>query len=238
MMPCGRVISSLIPFQIPAGKPDLLQRQQRALAVQEPEHDAFAEGRGHDRNADVHVLAADLDAHAAVLGQPLLGDVQAGHDLDARRDACLVPLLNGQDVVEDAVDAEPGDQVLLEGLDVDVARPLADGLGQERIDQPDDGRVVGDLEQVRGLFQLRGQERKIVLLHLLDRVLGLVHFLAVETVDGIEDLFGRGEPERNIGVEQDAQIVDGRERKRFGGRGDDGCRSPGGAEAPALFSHR
>ena len=146
---------------------------------------------------------------------------RSGHDLDARGDAGLEALLDRQDVVEDAVDAEPRDHVLLKRLDVDVARPLADGLGQERVHEPDDRRVVGDLEQVRGLVELGGEERKVVLFHLLHRVLGLVHVLAVETVDGIEDHFGRGEAERDVGAEQHPEVVDGREEERFGGGGDD-----------------
>ena len=48
-------------------------------------HHALAVGRGQDGDADVDVLAGDLDADAAVLGQALLGDVEAGHDLDAAR---------------------------------------------------------------------------------------------------------------------------------------------------------
>ena len=47
------------------------------------------------------------------------------------------------DLVEHAVDAEADAEHLLVRLDVDVARALADGVGQERVHQADDRRLLG-----------------------------------------------------------------------------------------------
>ncbi len=46
-------------------------------------------------------------------------------------------------------------------LDMDVRRVFLDGLGQQRVDQPDDGRVVVALQQVRGLGNVLGQMREV-----------------------------------------------------------------------------
>jgi hypothetical protein len=52
--------------------------------VEHAQHDFFAVNGGHDGDAQVVILAADLDAHAPVLRQAALGDVQAAHDFEAR----------------------------------------------------------------------------------------------------------------------------------------------------------
>ena len=65
------------------------------------------------------VLAVDRDADAAVLRQPPLGDIEAGHDLDARDDRAA---MCGGGVCrprQHAVDAEADGKAALEGLDVD-----------------------------------------------------------------------------------------------------------------------
>ena len=100
---------------------------------------------------------------------------------------------------------------------MDVARAFPDGLGQQRVHKPDDRCVIGCLEQVRGLVEFRREERQVLFLHLLHRVLGAVHVLAVQSIDGVEDHFGGGQTEGNICVEQDPEVVDRGKRKRFGG---------------------
>jgi hypothetical protein len=63
---------------------------------------------------------AQLDA--AVLRQAALGDVEVGHDLDARGDRVLQLERRLHHLVEHAVDAVADAELLLVGLDVDVAR--------------------------------------------------------------------------------------------------------------------
>ena len=66
-----------------------------------------------------------------------------------------------QHLAQHAVDAEAHDQAVLERLDVDVRSVLADRLRQQRVDQPDDRRIIVALEQVRLLGQLLRQVRQI-----------------------------------------------------------------------------
>jgi hypothetical protein len=63
-------------------------------------------------------------------------------------------LLRTQHFAQHAVDAEAHHQAVLEGLDVDVRGVLAYRLGEQRVDQADDRRVVLALHQVGGLGQL------------------------------------------------------------------------------------
>ncbi len=81
--------------------------------------------------------------------------------------------------MEDAVNAVLDLELFLERLDVDVARPVADGAREDEVDEVDDGRLAGDLAQVAdlgagdGLAFLGALE---VLDHALDRE-------AVESLD-------------------------------------------------------
>ena len=94
---------------------------------------------------DLDLGPADLDVEASVLGKPLLGDVEAGHQLQAqhqrRRDAGFGLGLH----VEDAVDAEADEDLALLRLDVDVGCPHAQGFVEHGLQQLDD----------RGVFRCR-----------------------------------------------------------------------------------
>ena len=72
-------------------------------------------------------------ADAAILGQALFGDVETGHDLDARNQRFLDDLGGGEFFVQQAVDPETHQQVALVGFDMDIADPLLDRLGQDRV---------------------------------------------------------------------------------------------------------
>ena len=94
---------------------------------------------------DAHVdrAAGDRQRQAAVLRQAALGDVEVGHDLHARDDAASHargdPLRGGEHAVDAVLDARlAGDR-----SEVDVAGAELDGLGDDRVDELDDRRVVG-----------------------------------------------------------------------------------------------
>ena len=55
------------------------------------------------------------------------------------------------------IDAEPDADPGLLGLDVDVARTLADGIGDDEIQQADDGRIL--LGRVQVVSQILGVRR-------------------------------------------------------------------------------
>ncbi len=91
----------------------------------------------------------------AVLRQAPLRDVERGHDLDARGERRLEARRRLHDVVEDAVDAEADSQIVLEGLDVDVARSALDRVGHQRVDELDERRLLGcplQRGEIEGVF--------------------------------------------------------------------------------------
>ena len=93
----------------------------------------------HDRHAEVDRLARHLQLEAAVLRHALLGDVELGHDLDARDDRA-VELLRDRPHrrLQHAVDAVLHVHRVVAGLDVDVARAPLNGREDRRIDELDD----------------------------------------------------------------------------------------------------
>ena len=117
------------------------------LLVEDADDRVLAVDAGHDGDAEVDRLVLDLEPEAAVLGDAALGDVEVGHDLDAGDDRRLELLVDGlHGLAEDAVDAELDLDVLVLGLDVDVAGPLLDGGEDDGVDELDDRAVlVGQL---------------------------------------------------------------------------------------------
>jgi hypothetical protein len=185
--------------------PDVGEAEHHRAAVEEADRHPLAVGGRRGRDAHVDVLAGDLAADAAVLGQPLLGDVEAGHDLDAGQDR-RGELLGGALVLaQHAVDPVADHHVLLARLDVDVGGALLDRLEQERVDPADDRRLVGQVEDVD---QLLGGAELVVLLALLAGLqLGAgAAQPGVRLVDQLEDparrrdhrLAGRAEDHRDV----------------------------------------
>ena len=83
-------------------------------------------------------------------GNAPLGDVEVRHDLEAgdQRRAQLERRLH--DLLQNAVDAVPHAQLVLEALEVNVRCSTRDGVGEERVDELDDWRFLdGDGERRR-----------------------------------------------------------------------------------------
>ena len=85
----------------------------------------------------------DGDADAAVLGNPLLGDVELAHDLQPRDHRADHPLRHVRGFLQHAVDAEADPQLALFGLEVDVGGALPHRLGEDAVDELDHRRVLG-----------------------------------------------------------------------------------------------
>ena len=151
------------------------QVQSSGLLVEDTQHDAFAVAGRDGRDAHVHRTAGDLQADASVLRQPFLGDVEFGHDLEARdhQRGNRPPAL--QHFAQHAIDPKAHHQAVLERLDVDVGRVLLDRLREHRIDEANDRRVVFALEQVGLLGQVLREVRKVGrLFHAFGRFHGVV----------------------------------------------------------------
>ena len=102
---------------------------------------------GDDRNTDVNLATGNANLDAAVLGDPLLGDIEPGHDLQTRDDRGLKLIdlgrcrLDLEHTVYPITDPYAGRL----GLEVDVAGTRFDRLGQDLIDEPYDRGLLGHL---------------------------------------------------------------------------------------------
>ena len=65
--------------------------ERRVNPVEQTKHDAFAMQSRDDRHAQIDLAAFDDDPEAAVLGQPALGDIDAGHYLEPADDVVVQP---------------------------------------------------------------------------------------------------------------------------------------------------
>jgi len=120
-------------------------------AVEQSQHDALAERSRNRRDTQVDIAARDTQPDSAVLRQPLLGDIETRHNLDARCNRRLKPLGRRQHVVHHAVHAEAHHHLFLENFDVDIRRAVLDRLRQDSVDELDYRRRIVGLEQVQRL---------------------------------------------------------------------------------------
>ena len=98
----------------------------------------------HDRDAEVDRLPRQAQLEASVLRHALLGDVELGHDLDARDDRAVEAAVDRPHRrLQHAVDAVLHVHRVVAGLDVNVARPALNRGVDGRVDQPDDGAGIG-----------------------------------------------------------------------------------------------
>ena len=131
------------------------QPRGQVRLVEDAHHHLLAVHRRQDRHADVDLLLQRLDLEAPVLGTPPLGDVEVGHDLDARDDRAVQGLRRRRTLHQGPVDAVPEARGLLQGLEVDVGRLRLQGLDHHRVHHPDDRglarRVDRGVDLVRAL---------------------------------------------------------------------------------------
>ena len=122
--------------------PDLIEGEHLVFREQPEHHILESVGCGHDRHAEIGLAASlVLEPDLPVLREPVLRDVELGHDLDPRDDGARARFLDLEVVVADAVDAEPdGEPASGGGLEVDVRRaPIGRGLD----------RVVHEADRLR-----------------------------------------------------------------------------------------
>ena len=183
------------------GEPEVGQVQQDRGLVQDSHHDLLPVDRGEGRDAQVDLLAADLQRDAAVLGDAPLGDVEVGHDLEAADDAGVDLAGLGGHLVQDAVDAVAHPHLGLLRLDVDVGGAVTDRLGDQGVDELDDRRVVqrvGGLEVVEVLIlshQVPGE------------VVDAVPAQGGELVQHRHDVAAGGHDRHHVGVADGADVV-------------------------------
>ena len=127
--------------------------QPQVFLVQQPQHDLFAEQRGHRGHAEVQFLFSTvdfvLDHDAAVLRQPLFRDVQLRHDLQAAGHGIAQLQRRIHHRLQHPVDAEPHPHLVLVRLHVNIARAPLHRIRQDQVHQLDDGRLFGGSLQRR-----------------------------------------------------------------------------------------
>jgi hypothetical protein len=152
------------------------------LLVEDPDDGVLAVDGRHDRDAEVDRPPLDADLEAAVLRDPLLRDVQLGHDLDPADDRLVVLLVDRlHRRVEDAVDPVLDDDDALLRLDVDVRSAALDGVEEDRVDELDDRARVRrdpvDRQDLLALLVLADDLHPEVLGRLLEDALGALGLL-------------------------------------------------------------
>ncbi len=130
------------------GEAERVEIEHDRFAVEDTHDHRFAVRGRHGRHAKVELLALHADHDAAVLRQAALGDVELGHDLDARDHRRGRRRRRRFDFVQHAVDAVAHLQAILERLDVDIRRALLDRALDDEIDEADDRRFGGEIAQM------------------------------------------------------------------------------------------
>ncbi len=125
-----------------------LEVERDAALVEDPHHDRLAVHRRHRRYAQIDLLALHAQPDAPVLRQTPLGDVEIGHDLDARDHRGGKAPRRRLDLVQHAVDPVAHDQPVLERLDVDVGRARVERIGDDQRHQADHRRFGGEILQL------------------------------------------------------------------------------------------
>jgi len=106
-------------------------------AVEDAQHRVLAVDAWHDRDAQVDFAPLVADAEAPVLRHAPLGDVEFGHDLDARDDLFgQLAALQAADRHQHAVDAVADGHAAGQRFEVDVAGTGLEGIVQRRVHQP------------------------------------------------------------------------------------------------------
>ena len=118
--------------------------------IEHAHDDLLAKQRAQRGDAEVDLRAVvGRRAQAAVLRQPLLGDVHARHDLEPRDQPFMDPLGQVHHLLEQPVEAMPDEHALFHRLDVHVAGVALDGALHDEVDEIDDRRGLAALLQAR-----------------------------------------------------------------------------------------
>ena len=117
-----------------------------AVGAQDAQHHALAVVRRAGAHAEVDVGAVHAELDASVLRDALLGDVHAGHQLEAREDGVLQLLRQLLHHLAGAVDPVAQQDVRLGGLDVDVRGTAVHGLDDDPRGHLDDRAFVVDVD--------------------------------------------------------------------------------------------
>src|SRR6185369_5803296 len=186
---------------------DVGQGEDPLFLVQQAQHGPLSVVGRNDRDADIDIAAGDQHPDAAVLRQAFFGDVETGHDLDARDQRILDDFGGRKLFVEDAVDAEADQQIPFVRFDMDVADPLLDRFRENRVEQADNRSLIGQIQQILGVVQFGGNRGEIFPLQLLQHFAGRPRGTCVDNIDDVRQKRGRHQYRFERLAEQQAQFV-------------------------------
>jgi hypothetical protein len=152
------------------------------------------------------------------LREAALGDVERAHDFEAAGDGVLELDRRLHLLHQHAVDAVADAELLLVGLDVDVARALLDRVEEDGVDEADDRRALGLLLQLHevDVVTIDGE---------IDLFLGELreHVVVVRGAAGVvgaldrgDDPGLRGHDRLDVEAREELDVVDGVEVRRIG----------------------
>jgi len=113
------------------------------LGVEHPDDDLFPVRRGQGGDPEIHRLLVDQHPGPAILGPQTIGDVHPRHNLDPRDQRDSRGPGDLHDLPQHPVDPVAHDQPPLDRLDVDVAGPAGNAVGQQGVHQLDDRTLRG-----------------------------------------------------------------------------------------------
>jgi hypothetical protein len=147
---------------------ELAHVQEEVLAAEDPEADGLAVFGGDDGDAEVVFFAGGFHGDATVVGESFFGDIEAGHDFQARDDGAveLAEVGGDGDVLEQAVDAifeADGGGI---GFEVDIGGLEAEGFEEDLVDEISDGGIDG------GVFDRRFDVEDDLLVELVQPAFG------------------------------------------------------------------
>ena len=129
------------------------RRERKRLAllhelglVENADDDVLAMHPRQNGDAEIDVALPAPQPETAVLRNPVLGDVEIGHDLDARDKRGLIGGVEGtQRAHEHAIDAEIDRHAIGAGMDMNVARLLLQSGADRLVDEPyDRSRIAAE----------------------------------------------------------------------------------------------
>ncbi len=132
----------------------LVELQQAGVLRQQTHDDRLAVLGRHRRDTNVDRGVAQLDGEATVLWQALLGNIQAGHQLEAQ-DQRRGNLRIGFGLhMQHAVDAKTDHQRLFLRFDVNVRSAHLQRFFEHRVEQLDHRRIFGTGGQAENVAEL------------------------------------------------------------------------------------
>ena len=165
-------------------------------------------------------MTAHGQPNATVLGQSALGNVEIGHDLDARRNGKGQVPRRRHHLVQHAVGTDANLELGFKRLEMQVAGMLADRQQQNHVQQlPHRGAVgegfhVGQVDRGARFRRLHGRGQLVVLLHLGDHRLHALAAHRIVPLKRLEHLLFGADRRLDVAPQEAPQLVDDRKLLR------------------------